>query len=64
MFKRVDGFEYLAITEPAAKKSFHRVAWAQYGEGVNVEDVVKQLNGAKVCPHLYWGKVPTNFSAD
>jgi len=48
LFKRVPGFQYLALTEPAVKKSFHRVGWAQYADGVDVKDVVTKLDNSKV----------------
>lgn len=47
-FSQVKGFEYLALTEPSVKKAFHRVAWAQFGEGVDIADAVGQLDGKKV----------------
>jgi hypothetical protein len=36
------------MTEPSVKKAFHRVAWAQYAEGVDVAAVVKKLDESKV----------------
>lgn len=47
-FGKVKGFEYLALTEPSVKKQFHRVAWAQFAEGVDVGEVVGKLDGQKV----------------
>lgn len=48
LFGQAEGFDYIALTEPATKKSFHRVAWAQFMPGVDVEAVVRQLDGQKV----------------
>ena len=48
LFGQVEGFQYLAVTEPFAKKAFHRVAWAQFAEGVDPEEVVKKLDGSKI----------------
>jgi hypothetical protein len=48
VFSKVEGFEYLAITEPSTKKAFHRVAWAQFAEGVDVDEVVKKLDNSRV----------------
>jgi len=48
LFRKVDGFQYLALTEPAVKKSFHRVGWAQFAPGVEVQDVVSKLDNSRV----------------
>jgi hypothetical protein len=48
MFRGVDGLNYLAISEPSAKKSYHRVAWAQYAEGTDMEAAVKATDGQQV----------------
>ena len=58
MFSQVEGFEYIALTDPAAKKSFHRVAWAQFANSVDVEAVVRRLDGQKVCGVCY---IPTTY---
>lgn len=48
MFKTVGGLRYLAISEPSAKKSYHRVAWAQYADGTDMEAAVKATDGQQV----------------
>ncbi|KAL1408935.1 hypothetical protein Q8F55_005749 [Vanrija albida] len=48
VFAAHPGFQWLALSEPSAKKSFHRVGWAQYEEGVDVEEAVKAIDGSKV----------------
>lgn len=48
LFAQEEGFEYLALAEPSAKKAFHRVAWAQFADGVDVEKVVERLDNSKV----------------
>ena len=48
LFRKVEGFQYLALTEPAVKKSFHRVGWAQFAPGVEVQDVVSKLDNSRV----------------
>ncbi|RXK40727.1 hypothetical protein M231_01979 [Tremella mesenterica] len=48
LFAQCEGFQYLALTEPQIKKSFHRVAWAQFAEGVDVKEVVDKLDGSKL----------------
>ena len=53
LFSSTEGFQYLALTEPSTKKAFHRVGWAQFATGVDVEEIVKKLDGSKVglCIH-------------
>ncbi|ORX34935.1 hypothetical protein BD324DRAFT_633296 [Kockovaella imperatae] len=48
LFGKVEGFQYLALTEPFMKKQFHRVAWAQFADGVDPQDVVNKLDGSKI----------------
>ncbi len=44
----VEGFEYLAISDPSQKKGFGRVGWAQYRDGTDMDQVIKTLDGATV----------------
>ncbi|WVQ91952.1 hypothetical protein IAS59_005760 [Cryptococcus gattii] len=39
LFSKVPGFQWLAISDPSQKRSFHRVAWAQYGEDTDVSQI-------------------------
>lgn len=48
VFTKHPGFQWLALSEPSAKRSFHRVGWAQYEEGVNVQEVVSTVDSSKV----------------
>ncbi|WVR03221.1 hypothetical protein IAU60_000212 [Kwoniella sp. DSM 27419] len=48
LFARVPGFQWLAVSEPAQKKSFHRVAWAQYADDVDIGEVIQKLDGQKI----------------
>jgi hypothetical protein len=48
LFAQVEGFQHLAITEPSIKKQFHRVAWAQYSDGTDLEEVLRRLDNSKV----------------
>jgi hypothetical protein len=48
LFQSVPGFRYLALTEPAMKKAFHRVAWAQFSEDVDINEVVGKLADSKI----------------
>ncbi|ORY30788.1 hypothetical protein BCR39DRAFT_528324 [Naematelia encephala] len=53
LFAKHDGFQYLALTEPAMKKGFHRVGWAQFADGVDVAEVVKSLDESNVDGFTY-----------
>lgn len=48
MFSQIKGFQHLAITEPSLKKQFYRVAWAQFSDDTDLEDVLRKLNNTKV----------------
>ncbi|WRT63364.1 uncharacterized protein IL334_000269 [Kwoniella shivajii] len=48
LFARIPGFQWLALSEPAQKKSFHRVAWAQYADDVDIGEVINKLDGQKI----------------
>ncbi|OCF43077.1 hypothetical protein I317_03046 [Kwoniella heveanensis CBS 569] len=48
LFARIPGFQWLAVSEPAQKKSFHRVAWAQYADDVDISEVIQKLDGQKI----------------
>ncbi|KAK4686837.1 hypothetical protein P7C73_g3283, partial [Tremellales sp. Uapishka_1] len=48
LFEKVPGFQYLALSEPAARKSFHRVGWAQFGDHVDMDQAVKVLDSQRI----------------
>lgn len=48
VFAKHPGFQWLALSDPSAKRGFHRVGWAQYEEGVNVEDAVATIDSSKI----------------
>ncbi|KAK8844554.1 hypothetical protein IAR55_006401 [Kwoniella newhampshirensis] len=48
LFARMPGFQWLALSEPSQKKSFHRVAWAQYADDVDISEVIQKLDGQKI----------------
>ncbi|WWC57754.1 uncharacterized protein I303_100289 [Kwoniella dejecticola CBS 10117] len=48
LFARIPGFQWLAVSEPAQKKSFHRVAWGQYADDVDIGEVISKLDGQKI----------------
>lgn len=48
VFEKHAGFQWLALSEPSVKRAFHRVGWAQYAEGIEVEQVVKTVDSSRV----------------
>lgn len=48
IFAKQPGFQWLALSEPSSKRSFHRVGWAQYEDGINVTEAVTTIDGSKV----------------
>lgn len=48
VFAKHPGFQWLALSDPSAKRGFHRVGWAQYEEGVNVEEAVNTIDSSKI----------------
>lgn len=48
IFAKHPGFQWLALSEPSVKRSFHRVGWAQYEEGVKVDEAVATIDSSKV----------------
>ncbi|ODO03301.1 hypothetical protein I350_06151 [Cryptococcus amylolentus CBS 6273] len=48
LFGRVPGFLWLALSDVSVKRSFHRVAWAQYAESTDVSEVIDKLEGSKL----------------
>jgi hypothetical protein len=45
---KTTGFDYLALSDPSMKKMFHRVGWAQFKDGTDMDEVVKVLDGMEV----------------
>ena len=43
-----DGFLYLALGEPHSGKKWHRVGWAAFKEGTDMEEAVKALDGKEI----------------
>lgn len=48
MCNKVDGFEYLALSEPGVTKKFHRIGWIHFSEETDMQKVFDQLDNQKV----------------
>ncbi|KAH8929903.1 hypothetical protein BT69DRAFT_11011 [Atractiella rhizophila] len=60
--KDLEGFEYLALSEPHPGKRFHRVGWVRFKEGTDMTVPLQKLCEAKVNDftlHMVLGDKPT-----
>ncbi|WVO18178.1 hypothetical protein L204_105881 [Cryptococcus depauperatus] len=48
LFKKVPNFQWLALSDPSTKRSFFRVAWAQYADETDVSTIISELEGTKI----------------
>ncbi|KAI7863340.1 hypothetical protein BDF14DRAFT_1734290 [Spinellus fusiger] len=53
MCSKVDGFEYLALSEPNISKKFHRVGWIQFSAGTDMEQAHTHLDGQKIDDFVF-----------
>lgn len=50
----VEGFEYLALSEPSPTKKFHRIGWIHFREGTDMQKAFEQLDNKKVYFSVVW----------
>ena len=56
MCKTIEGFQYLALSEPNPQKKFHRLGWIVFKEGTDMDVAYEKLNEKKVyCIILFKG---------
>lgn len=48
MCKTIEGFQYLALSEPNPQKKFHRLGWIVFKEGTDMDSAYDKLNEQKV----------------
>ncbi|KAI9303394.1 hypothetical protein BJ944DRAFT_232205 [Cunninghamella echinulata] len=53
MCNKVDGFQYLALSEPSPNKKFHRIGWIHFSEETNMQQVFEQLNNQKIDDFIF-----------
>lgn len=60
-FGKLDGFDYLALSDPQAIKRYHRTGWVNYKDGVDIDNYLKnQLSHPKIDTFtLYISKCDT-----
>ncbi|RUP43194.1 hypothetical protein BC936DRAFT_137496 [Jimgerdemannia flammicorona] len=53
MCQEVEGFEYLALSEPSPTKKFHRIGWIAFKEGTDMQAAYDKLNNKKIDDFVF-----------
>lgn len=53
MCSKVEGFDYLALSEPGPNKKFHRIGWINFKEGTDMKSAFEQLDNQKVDDFVF-----------
>lgn len=53
MCEQVEGFDYLALSEPTPAKKFHRLGWINFKEGTDIKAAFDKLDNQKVTIRRY-----------
>ncbi|KAI9006558.1 arsenite-resistance protein 2-domain-containing protein [Phycomyces nitens] len=53
MCNKVEGFDYLALSEPNISKKFHRVGWINFKPGTDIQAAHAKLDGQKVDDFVF-----------
>ncbi|KAF7720961.1 hypothetical protein EC973_005674 [Apophysomyces ossiformis] len=53
MCQEVEGFEYLALSEPSPNKKFHRIGWIRFKEGTDIQKAFDQLQNLKIDDFIF-----------
>ncbi|KAI8884137.1 hypothetical protein K501DRAFT_248302 [Backusella circina FSU 941] len=53
MCSKVEGFDYLALSEPGPNKKFHRIGWISFKSGTDMKKAFDQLDNQKVDDFLF-----------
>ncbi|ORZ08708.1 arsenite-resistance protein 2-domain-containing protein [Absidia repens] len=48
MCNKVNGFQYLALSEPSVTKKFHRIGWIHFSEETDMQKVFDELDNQKI----------------
>ncbi|CAO3665810.1 unnamed protein product [Umbelopsis ramanniana] len=63
MCEQVEGFDYLALSEPTPAKKFHRLGWINFKEGTDIKAAFDKLDNQKIDDftfHLAMNKVQSS----
>lgn len=53
MCKKVEGFDYLSLSEPGPNKKFHRIGWISFKEGTDIKKAFETLDNQKVDDFVF-----------
>lgn len=53
MCKKVEGFDYLSLSEPGPNRKFHRIGWISFKEGTDIKKAFEQLDNQKVDDFVF-----------
>ncbi|CAG8595725.1 4466_t:CDS:10 [Funneliformis caledonium] len=54
MCKTIEGFQYLALSEPNPQKKFHRLGWIVFKEGTDMDNAYEKLNEQKIDEFVFY----------
>ncbi|CAB4434531.1 unnamed protein product [Rhizophagus irregularis] len=54
MCKTIEGFQYLALSEPNPQKKFHRLGWIVFKEGTDMDSAYDKLNEQKIDEFVFY----------
>ncbi|CAO0798763.1 unnamed protein product [Mucor circinelloides] len=53
MCKKIEGFDYLSLSEPGPNKKFHRIGWINFKEGTDMKKVFELMDNQKVDDFVF-----------
>ncbi|KAI8642566.1 hypothetical protein BD408DRAFT_416434 [Parasitella parasitica] len=53
MCRKIEGFDYLSLSEPGPNKKFHRIGWINFKEGTDMKKVFAQMDNQKVDDFVF-----------
>lgn len=53
MCQKVEGFDYIALSDPNPSKKFHRVGWIKFKPGTDMKSAFEQLDNQKVDEFVF-----------
>lgn len=53
MYSKVDGFDYLSLSEPQPNRKFQRIGWICFKPGTDIKHVFNQLDNQKVDDFVF-----------
>lgn len=53
MCSKVEGFDYLSLSEPGPNKKFHRIGWISFKEGTDMKKAFEQMDNQKVDDFVF-----------